>query len=82
MISHLMNNPNFSNAINQVGNANNKSATQINAKNDSVDDKQKTSADKKVSSSKLESLKESIQNGTYKIDLRGSAEKLAQELLR
>ncbi|QOQ98376.1 flagellar biosynthesis anti-sigma factor FlgM [Helicobacter winghamensis] len=80
MISHLMSNATFSTAINQ---ANNKNTSQINAKNDSIDDKQKTKETAKLeSSSKVDTIKDAIKNGTYKLDLRGSAEKLAQELLR
>ncbi|EEO25303.1 flagellar biosynthesis anti-sigma factor FlgM [Helicobacter winghamensis] len=80
MISHLMSNATFSTAINQ---ANNKNTSQINVKNDSIDDKQKTKETAKLeSSSKVDTIKDAIKNGTYKLDLRGSAEKLAQELLR
>lgn len=75
-----MSNATFSTAINQ---ANNKNTSQINAKNDSIDDKQKTKETAKLeSSSKVDTIKDAIKNGTYKLDLRGSAEKLAQELLR
>lgn len=75
-----MSNATFSTAINQ---ANNKNTSQINAKNDSIDDKQKTKETaKSESSSKVDTIKDAIKNGTYKLDLRGSAEKLAQELLR
>ena len=81
MISHLMSNSAFSSAINQ---ANNKNTSQINgAKNEHVDEKQKNSQVKtNASSSKVEEFKTSIKNGTYQINLKGSAEKLAQELLR
>ncbi len=75
-----MSNATFSTAINQ---ANNKNTSQINVKNDSIDDKQKTKETAKLeSSSKVDTIKDAIKNGTYKLDLRGSAEKLAQELLR
>ncbi|TLD84041.1 flagellar biosynthesis anti-sigma factor FlgM [Helicobacter sp. MIT 11-5569] len=79
MINHLMNNATFSTAINQ---ANNKNTSQVNAKNETIDDKQKTKENVKTSESKVDTIKDAIKNGTYKIDLRGSAEKLAQELLR
>ena len=35
-----------------------------------------------ASSSRVEEIKNAIKNGTYQINLKGSAEKLAQELLR
>lgn len=81
MISHLMSNSAFSNAINQ---ANNKNTAQINgAKNEQVEEKQKNSQVKtNASSSRVEEIKNAIKNGTYQINLKGSAEKLAQELLR
>lgn len=82
MISHLMSNATFSTAINQ---ANNKNATQINVKNDAIDDKQKTKEATALDSkadSRVDAIKDSIKNGTYKLNLKGSAEKLAQELLR
>ncbi|WP_104722022.1 flagellar biosynthesis anti-sigma factor FlgM [Helicobacter mesocricetorum] len=79
MINHLMNNSNFSNAINQV---NNKNASPVNnARNESVDDKHKTQ-NTKASTSRVETIKQAILDGNYKIDLRSSAEKMAQELLR
>ncbi|MCI5968961.1 flagellar biosynthesis anti-sigma factor FlgM [Helicobacter sp.] len=77
MISHLMSNATFSTAINQ---ANNKSPAQVNT----LDDKQKTKETTKMESktdSKVDTIKDAIKNGTYKLDLKGSAEKLAQELL-
>ncbi|WP_297812680.1 flagellar biosynthesis anti-sigma factor FlgM [uncultured Helicobacter sp.] len=81
MISHLMNNSVFSSAINQ---ANNKNTSQINnAKNESINEKTQTDKSGKTSnSSRLEEIKSAIQNRTYKLDLKESAEKLAQELLR
>ncbi|WP_299548574.1 flagellar biosynthesis anti-sigma factor FlgM [uncultured Helicobacter sp.] len=78
MISHLMSNATFSTAINQ---ANNKNTSQINAKNDSIEEKQKTKDTQKLES-KIDSIKDAIKNGTYKLNLKESAEKLAQELLR
>ncbi|EFR48061.1 hypothetical protein HCMG_00234 [Helicobacter canadensis MIT 98-5491] len=79
MISQLMSNSAFSSAINQ---ANNKNTSQINhAKNEQIEDKQKVSS-QKTSSSRVEEIKNAIKNGSYQIDLKGSAEKLAQELLR
>ncbi|WP_276951989.1 flagellar biosynthesis anti-sigma factor FlgM [Helicobacter rodentium] len=81
MISHLMSNSAFSSAVNQV---NNKNTSQINnAKNESVSEKpQAVQSAKDSSNARLEEIKSAIKNGTYKLDLRGSAEKLAQELLR
>lgn len=81
MISHLMSNSAFSSTINQ---ANNKNTAQINgAKNEQVEEKQKNSQIKtNASSSRVEEIKNAIKNGTYQINLKGSAEKLAQELLR
>ena len=81
MISHLMSNSAFSSAINQ---AHNKNTAQINgAKNEQVEEKQKNSQVKtNASSSRVEEIKNAIKNGTYQINLKGSAEKLAQELLR
>ncbi|WP_273211825.1 flagellar biosynthesis anti-sigma factor FlgM [Helicobacter rodentium] len=81
MISHLMSNSAFSSAVNQV---NNKNTSQINnAKNESVSEKpQSVQSAKDSSNARLEEIKSAIKNGTYKLDLRGSAEKLAQELLR
>lgn len=81
MISHLMSNSAFSSVINQ---ANNKNTAQINgAKNEQVEEKQKNSQVKtNASSSRVEEIKNAIKNGTYQINLKGSAEKLAQELLR
>ena len=81
MISHLMSNSAFSSAINQ---ANNKNTAQINgARNEQVEEKQKNSQVKtNASSSRVEEIKNAIKNGTYQINLKGSAEKLAQELLR
>ncbi len=79
MISHLMSNSAFSSTINQ---ANNKNTPQVNqARNEQVEDKQKTSPSK-ATSSKVEEIKNAIKNGSYQIDMKGSAEKLAQELLR
>ena len=78
MISHLMSNATFSTGINQ---ANNKNTSQINAKNDSIEEKQKTKDTQKLES-KIDSIKDAIKNGTYKLNLKESAEKLAQELLR
>ena len=81
MISHLMSNYAVSSAIYQ---ANNKNTAQINgAKNEQVEEKQKNSQIKtNASSSRVEEIKNAIKNGTYQINLKGSAEKLAQELLR
>ncbi|WP_026943391.1 flagellar biosynthesis anti-sigma factor FlgM [Helicobacter rodentium] len=81
MISHLMSNSAFSSAVNQV---NNKNTSQINnTKNESVSEKpQSVQSAKDSSNARLEEIKSAIKNGTYKLDLRGSAEKLAQELLR
>ena len=78
MINHLMNNSNFSNAINQ---ANNKNTSSVNTpRNESMDEKHKTQ-NTKVSSSRAETTKQAILDGSYKIDLRSSVEKMAQELL-
>ncbi len=81
MISHLMSNSAFSSAINQT---NNKNASQINnAKEESINQKSQTEKSAKTSSnSRLDEIKAAIKDGTYKLDLRGSAQKLAQELLR
>lgn len=80
MISHLMSNSVFSNAINQ---ANNKNTSQINsARNESVNEKPQTEKTTKTSSTRLDEIKAAIKDGTYKLDLKGSAQKLAQELLR
>ncbi len=78
MINHLMNNSNFSNAINQ---ANNKNTSSVNTpRNESMDEKHNTQYTK-VSSSRAETIKQAILDGSYKIDLRSSVEKMAQELL-
>lgn len=80
MISHLMNNSAFSNVINQ---ANNKNASQINnAREESVNEKPQADKSAKTSNNRVDEIKAAIKDGTYKLDLRGSAEKLAQELLR
>ena len=81
MISHLMNNSAFSSVINQ---ANNKNTSQINsAKEESVNEKSQTDKSAKTSNnSRVDEIKAAIKDGTYKLDLRGSAQKLAQELLR
>lgn len=54
---------------------------QTSVRNESLEDKHKTKEAAKASESKLESIKEAIKNGTYPINVKGSAEKLAQELL-
>ncbi len=80
MISHLMSNSVFSNAMNQ---ANNKNTLQINnARNESVNEKPQAEKTAKTSSTRLDEIKAAIKDGTYKLDLKGSAQKLAQELLR
>lgn len=80
MISHLMNNSAFSSVINQ---ANNKNTSQINnAREESVNEKPQTEKSAKTSNSRVDEIKAAIKDGTYKLDLRGSAQKLAQELLR
>ena len=79
MINHLMSNSAFSNAVNQV---NNRNTSQINnAKNESINEKPQADKSAKTSNNRLEEIKSAIQEGNYKLDLRGSAEKLAQELL-
>lgn len=52
-----------------------------NVKNEALEDKHKIKETAKASESKLEAIKEAIKNGTYTINVKGSAEKLAQELL-
>ena len=79
MISHLMSNSAFSSAINQINNKNTSSVNQ--AKNEQIEDRQKTSS-QEASSSRVEEIKNAIKNGNYQINLKESAEKLAQELLR
>ena len=79
MISQLMSNPTFSNAVNQSNNRST-NASAVNAKNEDINDK-KTQENSKTTASKLDSIKDAIKNGTYHIDIKGSAEKLAQELL-
>lgn len=79
MISQLMSNPTFSNAVNQSNNRST-NASAVNAKNEAINDK-KTQENSKTTASKLDSIKDAIKNGTYQIDIKGSAEKLAQELL-
>ena len=79
MISQLMSNPTFSNAVNQSNNRST-NASAVNAKNEDINDK-KMQENSKTTASKLDSIKDAIKNGTYQIDIKGSAEKLAQELL-
>ena len=79
MISQLMSNPTFTNADNQTNNRST-NASAVNAKNEDINDK-KTQENSKTTASKLDSIKDAIKNGTYQIDIKGSAEKLAQELL-
>ena len=79
MISHLMSNSAFSSTINQINNKNTSLVNQ--AKNEQIEDRQKTSS-QKASSSRVEEIKNAIKNGNYQINLKESAEKLAQELLR
>ena len=79
MISQLMSNPTFSNAVNQSNNRCT-NASAVNANNEDINDK-KTQENSKTTASKLDSIKDAIKNGTYQIDIKGSAEKLAQELL-
>ena len=79
MISQLMSNPTFSNEVNQSNNRST-NASAVNAKNEDINDK-KTKENSKTNASKLDSIKDAIKNGTYQIDIKGSAEKLAQELL-
>ncbi|MDD6055954.1 MAG: flagellar biosynthesis anti-sigma factor FlgM [Helicobacter sp.] len=77
MISSFLQNSTFSSAINQ---ANNKVAQpQKEVRSESLETK-KTQNDR--ATSKVDSIKEAIKNGSYKIDLRATAEKVAQELLR
>ena len=78
MISHLMSNSAFSSTINQINNKNTSPVNQ--AKNEQIEDRQKTSS-QKASSSRVEEIKNAIKNGNYQINLKESAEKLAQELL-
>ena len=79
MIDHLMNNTNFSNVIHQVSNKNT-SPTNV-PRNEAVDEKNKVQNTGDSSSSRVETIKQRILEGNYKIDLRSSAEKMAQELL-
>uniref|UniRef100_UPI003A83FEB6 flagellar biosynthesis anti-sigma factor FlgM n=3 Tax=Helicobacteraceae TaxID=72293 RepID=UPI003A83FEB6 len=63
--------------------ANNKNTLQINnARNESVNGKPQAEKTAKTSSTRLDEIKAAIKDGTYKLDLKGSAQKLAQELLR
>ncbi|MDE5603373.1 MAG: flagellar biosynthesis anti-sigma factor FlgM [Helicobacter sp.] len=79
MIDHLMNNTNFSNAIHQVSNKNT-SPTNV-PRNKVVEEKDKVENTRDSSSSRVETIKQRILEANYKIDLRSSAEKMAQELL-
>ena len=79
MIGQLMSNATFSNAINQANNRSTNAST-MNTKNEAINDK-KTQESPKTTASKLDSIKDAIKNGTYEINIKGSAEKLAQELL-
>lgn len=81
MVNHLMSNSAFSSVINQ---ANNKNTSQINnTKEEPINQKSQADKDTKITSNtRLDEIKAAIKDGTYKLDLRGSAQKLAQELLR
>ena len=79
MIGQLMSNATSSNAINQANNRSTDAST-MNTKNEAINDK-KTQESPKTTASKLDSIKDAIKNGTYQINIKGSAEKLAQELL-
>ena len=46
-----------------------------------ISSKQENEKTQNVEKSKVESLKESIKNGTYKIDIDATAKKLAESLL-
>lgn len=76
-----MSNSAFSSVINQ---ANNKNTSQINnTKEEPINQKSQADKDTKITSNtRLDEIKAAIKDGTYKLDLRGSAQKLAQELLR
>ncbi|MDA3967535.1 MULTISPECIES: flagellar biosynthesis anti-sigma factor FlgM [Helicobacter] len=76
MISNLMSNSSFSSAVNQ---ANNKNNVQQNGRVEQSDSEKK--ADSTKGSSRVDDIKKAIADGSYKIDLRGSAEKMAQDLL-
>ena len=65
MISQLMSNPTFSNAVNQSNNRST-NASAVNAKNEDINDK-KTQENSKTTASKLDSIKDAIKNGTYQI---------------
>lgn len=60
---------------NQVGD---KGATQVHKSNATVQDVGKSGSQV---DSKLYAIKEAIENNTYQLNLMGSAEKMAQELL-
>ncbi|PZT48089.1 hypothetical protein B6S12_05490 [Helicobacter valdiviensis] len=75
MVNNLLSNPTFSSTITQSrGNS-----SINNGKNENVN-KQENVA-QSAGNSRLEALKKSIQEGNYTIDIKGSAEKLAQNLL-
>ncbi|CAM2814175.1 flagellar biosynthesis anti-sigma factor FlgM [Helicobacter burdigaliensis] len=74
MVNNLLNNPTFSSTITQS-----RGNSSINGKNENVN-KQENVA-QSAGNSRIEALKKSIQEGSYTIDIKGSAEKLAQNLL-
>ena len=76
MISNLMGNSSFSSAVNQ---ANNKNNVQQNVKVEQSESEKRTDSTK--GSSRVDDIKKAISYGSYEIDLRGSAEKMAQDLL-
>lgn len=77
MISNLLQNSTFSSVVGQA----NKNAS-VQPKNEAVSDSHKTTQKENASTSKVDTIKEAIKNGTYTLNMRESAEKLAQELLR
>ncbi|MCH5322847.1 MAG: flagellar biosynthesis anti-sigma factor FlgM [Helicobacter sp.] len=78
MVSHLMNNSNFSSAINQA----NKNSSAISSKNESERNEKRVADSTPASSnSRVDEIKQALAEGSYKIDFRGSAEKMAQKLL-
>ena len=77
MVSQLINNSNFSSAVNQV----NKNSSPISNRNENEKDKRVADSTSTTSSSRVDEIKKALAEGSYKIDFRGSAEKMAQKLL-
>lgn len=76
MISNLMSNSSFSSAISQ---ANSKINNQQNNKIDQAESDKRSDSIK--GGSRIDDIKKAIADGSYKIDLKGTAEKMAQDLL-